>query len=329
VNETVAETAQPLEGTPPVTIAIINYNGGPFLRELLDSLASQTFRRFQCLLIDNGSRDGSPALAQSIAPWVEILPAGANLGFSRAGNLAARHSRSPYLVLLNTDIKAEPGWLAALLGVIGSHPGAAAVSSKMMLYDRPRILNGVGGCMNRLGYTWDRGMFEEDRGQYDRISEILFASAAAALFDRERFLEVGGFDERFFMYHEDVDLCWRLWLRGYEVLSAPDAVVHHHFGATTRHSRSLEWRERLGERNSIRSMLKNYEAANAIRAWGSLLFLRQSPRRKLAQLRNFAWNCGVIAETMRLRRTVQKSRVRSDREMSRLIEQRSDVPIRI
>ncbi len=142
-------------------------------------------------------------------------------------------------MLLNTDIKAEPGWLAALLGVIGSHPGAAAVSSKMMLYDRPRILNGVGGCMNRLGYTWDRGMFEEDRGQYDRISEILFASAAAALFDRERFLEVGGFDESFFMYHEDVDLCWRLWLRGYEVLSAPDAVVHHHFGATTRQSRSL------------------------------------------------------------------------------------------
>ncbi len=79
MSDTVAETAQPLEGTPPVTIAIINYNGGPFLRELLDSLASQTFRRFQCLLIDNGSRDGSPALAQSIAPWVEILPAGANL----------------------------------------------------------------------------------------------------------------------------------------------------------------------------------------------------------------------------------------------------------
>lgn len=320
---------RPSESVPPVTIAIINYNGRDYLEELLSSLQRQTFREFHTLLVDNGSRDGSLDVVRSRAPWVEILAAADNLGFSKAGNLAARHARSPFLTLLNTDIKAEPEWLETLVAVAFENPETAAVSSKMLLYDRPGVLNGVGGCMNRLGYTWDRGMFETDRGQYDRISEVLFASAGAALFDRTRFLEMGGFDERFFMYHEDVDLCWRLWLRGYRVLTAPGGVVHHHFGATTRNARSLQWREHLGERNSIRSMIKNYETANVLRALRGLLLLRQSPRRKLAQLRNLAWNLSILPETVRLRRSIQQSRIRSDEEMRSLIEQRNDVPIRI
>ncbi len=316
-------------GGPPVTLAVINYNGETFLEDLFSSLELQTFRRFETLLIDNGSTDGSLERVRSIAPGVRIVAAGRNLGFSKAGNLAARQTRSPFLVLLNTDIKAEPEWLDALMSVAGDHPEAAAVSSKMLLSDRSGVLNGVGGCMNQLGYTWDRGMFEEDRGQYDQVNEVMFASAGAALFDRERYLEAGGFDERFFMYHEDVDLCWRFWLRGYRVLTAPSGVVHHHFGATTRHARSLQWRERLGERNSIRSLLKNYEAPNVRKALRGLLLLRQTPRRKLAQLRNLIWNLSKMPETLRLRRVVQESRVRSDQEMSRLIEQRNDVPIRI
>ncbi len=323
------EAGGPSDSVPPVTIAVVNYNGRDYLEELLASLELQTFREFHTLLVDNGSRDGSLDLVRSMAPSVEILAAGENLGFSKAGNLAARHSRSPFLTLLNTDIKAEPEWLETLVAVARENPGAAAVSSKMLLYDRPGVLNGIGGCMNRLGYTWDRGMFESDRGQYDRVCEVLFASAGAALFDRTRFLETGGFDERFFMYHEDVDLCWRFWLRGYRVLTAPGAVVHHHFGATTQSARSLQWRECLGERNSIRSLLKNYEAPNAVRALKGVLLLRQRPRRKLAQLRNLIWNLWFLPETMRLRRSIQKSRIRNDEQMNRLIEQRSDVPIRI
>ena len=328
-GEIVSEGGRSDERVPQVTVAIINYNGQDYLRELLSSLQLQTFREFHILLVDNGSRDNSLDVVRSTAPSVEIVATGENLGFARAGNLAARHARSPFLALLNTDIKAEAGWLETLVTTAAENPDVAAVSSKMLLYDRPGVLNGVGGCMNRLGYTWDRGMFETDRGQYDRVSEVLFASAGAALFQRTRFLETGGFDDRFFMYHEDVDLCWRLWLRGYRVLTAPGGVVHHHFGATTRNARGLEWRERLGERNNIRSMLKNYEGANVLRALRGLLLLRQAPRRKLVLIRNLAWNLSVLSETLRLRRSVQESRIRSDEEMSRLIEQRSDVPIRI
>ena len=323
------EANRPVARCAPATVAIINFNGRAFLEELLASLKAQSFSDFQLLFVDNGSSDGSVELVRKAAPEAEILANTRNLGFSKAGNLAARHARSPFLILLNTDVKTDPGWLEALVTVARENPEAAAVSSKMLLYDRPGILNGVGGCMNRLGYTWDRGMFEADRGQYDRVSEVLFASAGAALFDRRRFLEVGGFDERFFMYHEDVDLCWRLWLRGYRVLSAPAGVVHHHFGATTRQARSLSWRERLGERHCIRSLLKNYEVGNVLGALRGLLLLRQAPRRKLTQLHNMIWNLSVLPETMRLRRAIQGSRVRSDKEIGRLIEQRNDVPIRI
>lgn len=183
--------------------------------------------------------------------------------------------------------------------------------------------------MNRVGYTWDRGMFEEDLGQYDHSDEVLFASAAASLFRRRTFLDAGGFDERFFMYHEDVDLGWRLWILGHRIATAPKAVVLHHFGGATRQDKGMKWRELLGERNNIRSLLKNYEAKQVLKALRELVGLRQSPRRKWGQLGNLLWNCFWLPETYRLRRSLQKRRRRSDDQLKRLIVQSADVPVRL
>lgn len=311
----------------PASVAVINYNGRRYLEELLGSLELQTRRPLETLLVDNASRDGSAAYVEREFPWVRVLPQTRNLGFSRAANLAAETARGTWLALLNTDLRLEPDWLAELVAAGEADPAVAAVSSKLRLYDRPHRLNGVGGCMNRLGYTWDRGMGEEDRGQYDESREVLFACAGAALFHRAHFREAGGFDSRFFMYHEDVDLCWRLWLRGFRVVTAPRAVAYHHLSASTREDRGLLWREILGERHNIRALLKNFQGANLVRALRDLVALRQPPRRKWAQLGNLAWNLRWLPETLWLRRRIQKERRVTDAQLKRLIVQSRHVPI--
>ena len=317
------------DSTHSVTLGIINYNGRRFLSELLDGIGAQRFDNFETLLLDNASNDDSLALVKQGYPWVRLISSPVNLGFSKAGNRLLAESGSPFICFLNTDIKLDSDWLGQLVNQIEQSPKTAAVAPKMLLYDTPHLLNGVGGCMNRLGYTWDRGMFEEDLGQYDQPAPVLFASAGASLFRRPVLQKLGGFDEGMFMYHEDVDLGWRLWLSGHQVRTAPGAVVFHHFGGVTQASRGPAWRELLGERHNIRSLLKNHEVPNLLRALAGLLVLRQPIPRKIAQLKNFAWNLGHFGSTLTLRRQIQRGRVLRDRDLGELIVQSSDVPVRL
>ncbi len=319
------------EGTSSscITVAVINYNGMQFLEELLQSLADQTYRHFDILFIDNGSTDDSVALVKNRYPDVQLIANDRNLGFAHAGNLGIKRSENDYVALLNTDLRLDPAWLESLAASIGCYPLIAAVASKLRFYDRPEVLNGIGGAMNRLGYTWDLGMNEVDRGQLDHPTEVLFASAGAALFNRTAFQEAGGFDETFFMYHEDVDLCWRLWLMGFRVVTAPSAIVYHHFGGATKAAKGMKWREHLGERNNMRALLKNYELRTALRVLVQMLLLPQPAARKIGQLKNLLWNLAHLPGTLQLRRQIQRHRVRSDNELEHLIVQSNHVPVRL
>ena len=158
---------------------------------------------------------------------------------------------------------------------------------------------------------------------------MIFAPAAAALFRREAFIRVGLFDERYFMYHEDVDLGWRLWIAGHRIITAPKAVAYHHFGGTTKESKGMAWRELIGERNNIRALLKNYSFGKSLKAVRDLALLPQPGRRKLGQIRNLLWNLVFYPETYMYRRRIQRKRVRSDGDLERLIVQSKDVLVRI
>ena len=290
---------------PRASVVVVNYQDRGYLEELFKSLSRQTFQDFEVIFIDNASQDGSLDTVRSLRPECQTVEQERNLGFARAANQGARLAAGDLLAFLNTDLKLHPGWLEELIRTAESDHRIAAVASKMFLYNDTGKLNGVGGIMNYLGYTWDRGMFEADRGQYDQPAEVLFASAGAALFRRSAFLEAGGFDERFFMYHEDVDLCWRLWLLGFRVVTAPRAVAFHHFGGSTRDSRGMLWRELMGERHNIRALLKNYQFPNLVRALTGLVLLPQPWSRKLGQLRNLLWDLWVLPDTLRERRRLR------------------------
>ncbi len=219
---------------PGVTIVIVCWNSAANLPRCLSHLILQTYKDFEVILIDNGSTDGSidgieekyPALA------IRIERLGRNLGFAAANNIGARLARGHWLALLNTDAFPEPDWLAQLIKATVDYPDFSCFSSRQIQADNPEFLDGTGDAYHVSGLAWRRNIgYPSD--QFGLSPEEVFTPcAAAALYLRDAFLDVGGFDEDFFSYYEDVDLGFRLRLHGYRTLYVADAFVHHIGSAT-------------------------------------------------------------------------------------------------
>ena len=214
------------------SIIIPNYNGERFLPACLDALRRQTYPHFEVIVVDNASSDDSVTLLEREYPEVRLLRLARNVGLTGACNAGAAIARGEILVLLNNDTEPEPGWLAALVEALAEHPEAGSVASKMLLFDRRDTLHTAGDLYGVDGIPRNRGVWERDEGQYDEAIEIFSACGGASAYRREAWEAVGGFDEDFFMYCEDVDLGWRLQLAGYRAVFAPRARVYHRLSAT-------------------------------------------------------------------------------------------------
>ena len=217
---------------PFCSVIIPNYNGEHLLPTCLGALRRQIYRHFQVIVVDDASTDSSVALLEREYPEVRLLRLERNTGLAGACNAAARIAGGDVLVMLNSDTEAEPGWLAALVETLAEHPEAGSASSKMLLFDRRDTLHTAGDLYGVDGIPRNRGVWERDDGQYDQSPEIFSGCGGAVAYRREAWEAVGGFDEDFFMYCEDVDLGWRLQLVGYRAVFAPQARVYHRLSAT-------------------------------------------------------------------------------------------------
>lgn len=217
---------------PRVSVLIPNWNGLRFLPACLASLQAQTYKSFEVLVLDNGSTDGSPEYLQTEHPWVRLLPLGQNLGFARAMNRGLEATQSEIVVFLNNDTRAEPQWLAELVAGLDSHPEAGMATSKMLLADRPHILHSTGDTYSLAGTPGNRGVWEEDRGQYDDRPWVFGLQGGAGAIRRRVLEEIGGFEERLGSYCEDVELSFRAQLAGYPCRYVPRARIYHHLMAT-------------------------------------------------------------------------------------------------
>ena len=213
-------------------IIIANWNGKDYLRVCLNSLRVQTHPDFEVVVVDNGSTDGSLEMLRQDYPEVRVLELGENYGFVIASNRGAEATDADILVMLNNDTEAEPQWLEALCQVLEEHPEAGSAASKMLLFDRRDTIHSAGDMLGPDFMPLNRGVWEIDRGQCDGRIEIFGPCGGAAAYRREAWEQVGGFDERLFMYLEDVDLAWRLQKAGWESVFAPEARVYHHLSAT-------------------------------------------------------------------------------------------------
>ncbi len=229
---------------PAIAVVIPNWNGMRWLPGCLGSLAAQTLAPAETIVVDNGSTDGSlDLLAES--PGVRVLNLGRNTGFAFAANRGVEAAQSGLVALVNTDIELEPDWLERMAAALERDPGAASVACKMVDLQRPELLYDTGDVLRRDGACEQRGRFERDDGRFDEPGEIFGACAGAALYRRDAVLAVGGFDERFFTYLEDVDLALRLRLAGWGCRYEPAVARHAGEGSSVRLSRPLgHWVER-------------------------------------------------------------------------------------
>ncbi len=247
----------PPEAVPQrLTVVVPNWNGRKFLELCLNSLRDQSFEDFETILVDNGSTDDSVEFVERSFPEVNILRMGANRGFSSAANAGARASTAEYVALLNNDTEQDPEWLAALVRSADAHPEAALFASKLVDFQDRRMLDGAGDALRLGGLPYRLGHGERDRGQFDTPGHVFGACAAAALYRRSLFEEIGYFDEDFVSYCEDGDLSFRAQLAGYRCFYVPDAVVYHVGSASTGGKRSAT-ATRLGTRNSLSLLMKN------------------------------------------------------------------------
>ena len=240
-----------------VSVIIVNWNGEQFLERCLVALMAQTVKPDEIILVDNASSDRSVEISRQF-PSVRLLALDRNTGFAQGNNLAIESvsEESEWIALINPDAFAEPRWLEALLLAADSNPGFDLFGSKLVKEADPTLLDGVGDVYHVSGRVWRKGHNMPVLAVNVSEGEIFSPCAAASLYRREVLVQIGGFDEDFFCYVEDVDLGFRLRMRGHKAMYVPDAVVHHVGSATTGGQQS-DFSVYHGHRNLVWTYIKN------------------------------------------------------------------------
>jgi GT2 family glycosyltransferase len=210
----------------PVTLIIPNWNGRRWLPACLAAIADQTLAPAEVIVVDNGSDDGSREYLNAEHPEVRVIQLGRNTGFAHAANRGIVAATCPFVALLNTDVVLGRNWVERSVHALSAGERTAAVATKMLQLDDPEEVYDAGDILRRDGACEQRGRFGRDDGRYDQAGEIFGACAGAALYRRDAVLAVGGFDERFFAYLEDVDLALALRLAGWRCRYEPTVALH-------------------------------------------------------------------------------------------------------
>ena len=213
---------------------IVNKDAGPYLNRTLEALSRQTVHPARVIVVDNASTDGSADGLEDRFAFAEIHRLDENLGFAGGNNYGVRHAGEvEWIALLNPDAFPEPDWLDALLTAADENADYSFFGSRLLDAARPQTLDGTGDVYHVSGLAWRRDHGEPAGANEPARGEIFSPCAAAAMYRRDAFESVGGFDESFFAYFEDTDLSFRLRLAGHRCLYVPESVVLHVGSATT------------------------------------------------------------------------------------------------
>lgn len=319
------------EPAPPlISIIVVNWNGIALLDECFDSLSRQTWQNKEFILVDNGSTDGSRELLKKWAQRLgraTTLFLSTNTGFCKANNLAFEKAAGDWIALFNSDAIAEPDWLEQLMNHAYSEEGIGMLAGKIYFQNPSNVIDKAGHLIYWDGQNRGRGTMEADVGQYEKAEEILWPDACAALYHRNLFEDVDGFDETFFAFGDDADLGMRARLLGWKAWYVPTAVVHH------RHSASFgaysPLKVMLIERNRLLLAVKSFPLSLLWRnpfwtlkrlGWNAYaVFRRKGSAARFVETNgwkqaavNLAWSyfsaLKLLPEALRRRRVIQRTR---------------------
>lgn len=313
---------------PLVTMLVPNYNGEKYLKSCLNSLLATDYPNFRVIVVDNGSTDNSVEFIKKNYPTVRMIRNNENLGYARAINVAMESVESEYVVFLNNDIIVESNWLRQLMLYMNSIKKVAAANPKILFLHNKEVINSAGGSCDIYGVGWNRGNGEIDRGQYDAVKEVFYVNGAALLTKKDVWEDVGSFDERYFLYGEDLDWCWRARTKGYKILYVPSAKIYH------------QWRGSGGsmikflEKHWLASFLKNYSLETIFTLAPRYLVLKflkaiwlmkngKEFCEKSAVFNSFLWNVINFKDTWIKHLLVQKARKVSDKEIQNFMHRES------
>lgn len=215
-----------------ISVIIVNWNGAPHLPGCLNALRAQTVSDFEVIVADNASHDDSLQLLARDYPEVKVVALPDNRGFTGGNNAGIRIAQGEFIILLNNDTEVDPHWLEEILATFERHPEAGLVASKMKLFDRRDTFHTAGDFYRLDGIPGNRGVWEIDRGQYDREEAVFSACGGSAAYRKSMLDQIGLLDEDFFYSCEDIDLAWRAQLAGWKCVYAPRAIVYHKLSAT-------------------------------------------------------------------------------------------------
>jgi len=247
-------------------IVILNWNGEKFLQQFLPVLIKYTtLPASEIIVADNCSTDSSLSILKDQFPAIRTIILDKNYGFAGGYNKALAQINADYYVLLNSDVEVTTGWLEPLIQYLSENKDVAACQPKILSYYKRTHFEhagAAGGFIDRFGFPFCRGrilgVVEEDKGQYDDIVDIFWASGACMAIRAEMFWKAGGLDDDFFAHMEEIDLCWRLKSRGHRIVCIPESKVYHIGGGTL--NVESPHKTYLNFRNNLLMLYKNLPA---------------------------------------------------------------------
>ncbi len=243
---------------PKVSVIVVNYRGAEdtvtCLRAVRDEL-DWPAEALELICVDNASGDGSAQRIAAAVPQAQLIRSATNTGFAGGCNLGVSKATGSIVAFLNNDARPHRDWVRAAVKALNEGPDVAAVASKVLDWGGERI-DYVDGGLTWYGMGYKPHVGKPDDGAHDTARDVLFGTGAALLVRREIFEQLGGFDERFFMFCEDVDLGWRLNLRGHRVRYEPQSIAYHRHHASL-HGADPARETYLLERNALAALYKN------------------------------------------------------------------------
>ena len=241
---------------PLVSIIIVNYNGKSYLEQCFKSLEKINYENYEIILVDNNSTDDSIQFIKRNYPSTIIIKLDKNYGFAYPNNVGAKNARGKYILFLNNDTKVTSNFITELVNALENHLDVAICQSMLLKPDGE--VDSSGDFVDSIGVAFS------SKEKVDKIKEILSAKGAAMMVRKTVFEKLGGFDEKFVLSFEDVDLGWRTWILGYKVLVIPDSIVYHIGGQTAKKMKTeLSFH---GLKNQLAMKITNFENFNMLKA---------------------------------------------------------------